>query len=259
MTSPTEATPPGHQYDAVAEDYDRLIRPRFDPVAALVVDRVRDLTDVRRAEVVEISAGTGALTHQLAPLAASYVATDISEPMLTVARRYDVPGLARVQWEVADMEDLPLQASSVDVAVSSLGPLLDSERALAETRRVLRRGGLVAGVTWGDDYSELACLQEVRRRLGLPLRPTTSPAEVVERLERAGYRDVVVRGARLPAVYSSVAAYLSYRQAFGPIPGLTSVTADEMQATLTECVTEYADQRGQVVLDWQLCVFSGQT
>jgi ubiquinone/menaquinone biosynthesis C-methylase UbiE len=259
MTSPTEATPSGGQYDDVAEDYDRLIRPRFDAVAALVVDLVRELTDPGGLDVVEISAGTGALTHQLAPLSATYVATDISEPMLAVARRHDAPGLRQVRWQIADMEDLPLEASSVDLVVSSLGPLLDSERALAEAQRVLRTGGLVAGVTWGDDYSELACLQEVRRRLDLPPRPTTSPADVAERLERAGFGDVVVRDARLPAAHASVAAYLDYRRAFGLIPDLTPADNERLMATLTECLTDYVDESGQVVLDWQLCVFSARS
>lgn len=258
MSSSEEATRTGQQYDAVAEDYERLVRPRYDAVAALVVDRVRELTDVRRADLVEVSAGTGALTHQLASLAASYVATDISEPMLAVARRADVPGLERVRWEDADMEDLPLESSSADVVVSSLGPLLDSERALAEARRVLRPGGLVAGVTWGDDYSELACLQAVRRLLDLAPRPTTSPAEVTARLEGAGYREVDVRDARLPAVHASVDAYLDFRQAFGPIPGLSSVETGDLLRTLREYVAAYVDESGQVVLEWQVCVFSAR-
>src|SRR5215213_2187311 len=107
----TTVTEP-QQYDAVAADYDRLIRPRYDAIAALVVDRVRELTDVRRAHVVELSAGSGALTHQLAPLARSYIATDVSEPMLAIARRHDVPGTERVTWARADMRDLPLEPES---------------------------------------------------------------------------------------------------------------------------------------------------
>jgi SAM-dependent methyltransferase len=254
MTSPTQ---PG-QYDAVAEDYDRLVRPRFEAVAALVVDRVRELTDVAPADVVEISAGTGALTHQLAPLTASYVATDISEPMLAVARQYDVPGIERVRWQSADMEDLPLDSSSADVVVSSLGPLLDSDRALAEAQRVLRPGGLVAGVTWGDDYRELECAQEARRRLHLPPRRTTSPAEIADRLAGAGYGEVVVRDTRLSAVHPSVAAYLDFRRAFGPIPGLNPAESEDLLRMLADCVTAYTDDDGQVLLDWQVCVFSGR-
>jgi SAM-dependent methyltransferase len=156
------------------------------------------------------------------------------------------------------MEDLPLEPSTADVVVSSLGPLLDSEPALAEAQRVLRPGGLVAGVTWGDDYRELECAQEARRRLHLPPRRTTSPAEVADLLEQAGYREVVVRQARMAAVHGSVAAYLDFRRAFGPIPGLSSADADDLLRTLAECVTAYTDGDGQVVLDWQVCVFSAR-
>lgn len=252
------ATIGAQQYDAVAEQYDRLIRPRYDAVAALVVDRARELTDVRRADVVELSSGTGALTHQLAPLARSYVATDVSVPMLAVAQGHAVPGCARVTWLPADARDLPLDSASADLVVSSLGPFQDSERALAEARRVLRPGGVLAAVTWGDDYRELELLQEARSRLGLPPRPTTSAAELAARLRRAGFRRVEVREVRMPVVHDSVAAYLAYRQAFGPVPDLATSDADDSLRTLAGCAAAYADGEGRVALDWHFLVMSAQ-
>jgi ubiquinone/menaquinone biosynthesis C-methylase UbiE len=254
--APTVVPPEPQQYDAVAADYDRIIRPRYEAIAALVVDRVRELTDVRRADVVELSAGTGALTHQLAPLARTYVATDVSEPMMAVARRHDVPGAERVAWCRADVRDLGLASESADLVVSSLGPLQDSEDALAETRRVLRPQGLLVGVTWGDDYRELDLLQETRARLGLAPRETTSAAELVCRLSRAGFRGVTVREVRLPAVHASVESYLGYRQAFGQVRDLVAGQPDEMLRTLAACTGSYSDPRGRVVLDWHLLVMS---
>jgi ubiquinone/menaquinone biosynthesis C-methylase UbiE len=252
------ATIQAQQYDAVAEEYDRLIRPRYDAVAERVVDRVRELTDVRRANVVELSAGTGALTHQLAPLARSYVATDVSVPMLAVAQRHVVPGCARVTWLPADARDLPLDSASADLVVSSLGPFQDFEQACGEARRVLRPGGVLAAVTWGDDYRELELLQEARSRLGLPPRPTTSAAGLTTRLRRAGFRRVEVRDVRMPVVHDSVAAYLDYRQAFGPVPDVATTDADDALSTLADCAAAYADGDGRVVLDWHFLVMSAE-
>jgi ubiquinone/menaquinone biosynthesis C-methylase UbiE len=253
----TSLTEP-QQYDDVAADYDRLIRPRYDAIAALVVDRVRDLTDIRRAHGVELSAGTGALTHRLAPLARSYVATDVSEPMLSVARRYDVPGTEQVTWVRADVRDLPLESASADLVVSSLGPLQDSDRALDESRRVLRPAGLLVGVTWGDDYRELDLLQETRARLGLAPRESLSATDLSARLRRSGYRRVDVREVRLPAVHESVECYLAYRRAFGPVRDLVTPDHQDMLRALAACAESYTDGDGRVVLDWHLLVMSAQ-
>jgi ubiquinone/menaquinone biosynthesis C-methylase UbiE len=248
--------PEQQQYDAVAADYDRIIRPRYEAIAALVVDRVRELTDVRRADVVELSAGTGALTHQLAPLARSYVATDVSEPMMAVARQHDVPGTERVTWLRADVRDLDLASESADLVVSSLGPFQDSDDALAEARRVLRPGGLLVGVSWGDDYRELDLLQQTRARLGLEPRATMSAADLAAGLSRAGYRSVTVQEVRLPVVHASVPSYLDYRQAFGQVRDLVAGDPDAMLRTLAACAGRYSDPRGRVVLDWHLLVMS---
>ena len=249
--------PAPQQYDLVADAYDRLIRPRYEPVADLVVERLRELTDVRRAEVLELSAGTGALTHRLAPLCRRYVATDVSEPMLAVARAYDVPGAERVTWLGADVRELPLESASTDAVVSSLGPFQDSEQALGEARRVLRPGGILAAVTWGDDYRELQLLQEARRRLGLPPRETTDAARLSARLSAVGYRHLSVREVRLPAVHASVDDYLAYRQAFGPVRDLVTPDADATLRTLADCAGAYTDAEGRVVLDSHLLVMSG--
>jgi ubiquinone/menaquinone biosynthesis C-methylase UbiE len=254
--TPAPVPPEPQQYDAVAQDYDRIIRPRYEAIAALVVDRVRELTDVRRAEVVELSAGTGALTHQLAPLARSYVATDVSGPMMAVARRHHVPGTERVTWLRADVRDLGLPSASADLVVSSLGPFQDSENGLAEAHRVLRPGGLLVGVTWGDDYRELDVLQQTRARLGVEPRSTLSAADLTARLSAVGLRRVLVQEVRLPAVHASVGAYLDYRQAFSQVRDLVAGDPDAMLHTLASCARSYADPRGRVVLDWHLLVMS---
>jgi SAM-dependent methyltransferase len=258
MTTPTMTKSEPRQYDAVAADYDRLIRPKYDPIAALVVDRARELTDIRRAEVIELSAGTGALTHQLAPLVRAYIATDVSEPMLSIAREHDVSGTESVAWIAADMHDLPLPSASADLAVSSLGPFQDSDDALEEARRVLRPAGLLVAATWGDDYRELDLLQAARRQLDLPPRDTTSVSELSARLWRTGYRRVDVREVRLDVIHESVDSYLAYRQAFGPAPDSSTPEQDAALHALARSAESYTDESGRVVLDWHLLVMSAE-
>jgi len=256
MTPPTMTQP--QQYDGVAADYDRLIRPRYERIATLVKDRAQELSDLRCAHVIELSAGTGALTHQLAPLAAAYVASDVSEPMLSVARQHHVPGTEHVTWNRADVQDLPFDSGRADLVVSSLGPFQDSDQALRESLRVMRPGGHLVAVTWGDDYRELELLQATRALLGIPPRETISPTDLAARLWRTGYRRVEVREARLPVTHESVASYLAYRGAFGPVPDLMAPHENDALRALADCAESFTDERGRVVLDWHLLVMAAE-
>jgi SAM-dependent methyltransferase len=246
------------QYDAVAESYDRLVRPRYESIAALVVRRVHELLEPTGSDVVELAAGTGALTHQLAPGTGTYRATDISPGMLAAGRGHAAPGCDHVEWRVADVTALDLPSASADLVACSLGPFQDSEEGRAESRRVLRTGGFLVATTWGDDYRELALLAEARRRLDLPPRPTTSAAALGDRLEDGGYREVAVRPARLPVVHDSVEAYLAYRASFGPVPDLRTSDEHALASTIAACAEQYLDDRGRVVLDWQVLVMSAR-
>ncbi len=243
------------QYDEVADHYDRLVRPKYKPIAALVSDHVAGrLVD---ADVVELSAGTGTLTHLLAPHASTYLATDLSEPMMDLARACPATACRRVTWTRADVEATGLPSATADVVVSSLGPFQDSDAGLGEALRLLRPGGRLVATTWGDDYLELDVLQGARARLGLPPRTIAPVDALAPRLRRAGFRDVRVEEVRMPVVHASVADYLAYREAFGRLPEST-VDAADVRRALGECAEPYVDAAGRLVLDWHLLLVSAR-
>jgi SAM-dependent methyltransferase len=241
------------QYDPVAAQYARLIAPRYAPIAALVADVADPAPD---ADVVELAAGTGALTRLLAPLVVdrgSYVALDVSPAMLAEAC-VD----RRVRRVVADLARTPLPDRCADLVASSLGPA-QSREAVDEAARLLRPGGRFAVVTWGDDYAELRLLNAARQRVGLAPYPVAVADGACRHLTDVGFVDVRATTVRLPVVHPSVADYLAYRAAFGCPPGLAperlpellSATAVEAQACL--------DDAGRVHLDWQLVLVEGTT
>jgi SAM-dependent methyltransferase len=84
--------------------------------------------------------------------AGSVVGVDRSEAYLTFARRRVAHPCAR--FEVGDLAMLPLAAASVDAAASAfvLNFLPDPAAGLAEMRRVVRPGGVVACWVW--DYAD---------------------------------------------------------------------------------------------------------
>ena len=134
---------------SIPEVYERYLVPLiFEPYAADLAIRT-----VRRqpANVLEIAAGTGVVTRQLAemlPPEVSIVATDLNQAMLDEAA---AAGTARpVEWREADALQLPCSDEVFDVVVCQFGVMFfpDKARAFAETRRVLRSSGRFIFNVW---------------------------------------------------------------------------------------------------------------
>jgi ubiquinone/menaquinone biosynthesis C-methylase UbiE len=137
-------------YDRRAADYDRRWRFYTEGTHRETLARL-DLPD--GCSVLELGCGTGSL---IVPLLKRWprchlVGVDISQQMLEVARRRVGPeiGLTR-----ADAHILPFRESSFDLIVccNSFHFLSLPTVALAEMRRVLRRGGRILITDWCDDY-----------------------------------------------------------------------------------------------------------
>ncbi|HUY52319.1 MAG TPA: class I SAM-dependent methyltransferase [Streptosporangiaceae bacterium] len=145
-------------FDPVAADYDTG-RPSYpDGLFTAIEQAARPLPG---AVVLDVGAGTGIATRQLAARGARVVGVDLGESMLRRARARS-PGMSCLQ---ADGNGLPIRCGSVDLACFAQSwHWLDPERAGLEVARVLRRGGHWAawwslawadGQTWFDTYQEL--------------------------------------------------------------------------------------------------------
>jgi len=133
----------------VPEIYERTMVPLiFEPYALDMADRIAELKPKR---VLEIAAGTGAVTRELALQLSSdceITATDLNEPMLEVAQRR---GTARaVTWKRADALQLPFDDQCFDVVVCQFGAMFfpDRVRAFSEVRRVLKPDGQFIFNVW---------------------------------------------------------------------------------------------------------------
>jgi ubiquinone/menaquinone biosynthesis C-methylase UbiE len=156
MTELTPAAADARFVGSVPDMYDRHLGPMlFDQYARDLATRLtaseRPLT-----RVLEIAAGTGILTEQLAqrlPEAATIVATDLNPPMLAVAqKRLEKRGSApTIEWRQADATSLPFPDAAFDAVVCQFGVMFFPDRAQAasETRRVLEPGGRWLFSVWG--------------------------------------------------------------------------------------------------------------
>ena len=129
--------------------YDTYLVPLiFEPYARDLAQRVAARAPDR---VLEIAAGTGAVTRELSaalPQSVTIVATDLNQPMLDQAASRGT--IRPVEWRQANAMSLPFEDASFDAVVCQFGVMFlpDKPAAFLEARRVLRPGGTFTFSVW---------------------------------------------------------------------------------------------------------------
>lgn len=105
----------------------------------------------KNMQVLELACGTGQLTFPLCREVAGWEATDFSEKMIAEAkaRASNLP----VTFTVQDATNLPYEDGRFDAVViaNALHIMPNSEKALTEIQRVLKKGGLLIAPTFVYD------------------------------------------------------------------------------------------------------------
>ena len=148
-------------FSAIAPRYDLLNR-----ILSLGLDRrwrrvaIASLGEASSGQVLDVATGTGDLGFAvLKNPEATVVGVDISESMLVEARnkatRMEVAG--RITFVRGAAEQLPVESGTFDAAVVGFGVrnFQDLHQALVELRRVLRPGGRLVVLEFGQPKSGL--------------------------------------------------------------------------------------------------------
>ncbi|MGP4009578.1 class I SAM-dependent methyltransferase [Streptomyces sp. 4N124] len=139
-------------YDAIAEDYADLFRTELaKPLDRAVFAGFAELVGAG-GRVADLGCGPGRVTAHLASLGLSVFGLDLSESMLTIARREN----AGLRFEQGSMLELDLPDGSLAGAVSWYSsihtPVTELPSLFAEFRRVLAPGGhLLIAFQIGDE------------------------------------------------------------------------------------------------------------
>jgi ubiquinone/menaquinone biosynthesis C-methylase UbiE len=190
---------------SIPEVYDRLLVPLiFDPYAHDLAVKVAALAP---KSVLEIAAGTGAVTRALAanlPADVTVVATDLNLPMLEHARKR-LGGDRRFSWQQADAQCLPFETAEFDAVLCQFGAMFFPNRSAAyrNAKRVLKLEGHFLFNVW-DEIVENDFADEVTKALE-SLFPDDPPrflartphgyhdAQVIRAdLRAAGFTDIVI-------------------------------------------------------------------
>ncbi len=128
-------------FGTVAEQYERA-RPDYpEEAVAWLASELRIGPD---SDVLDLAAGTGKLTRQLARLGARLIAVEPDDAMRAELRRI----LPTVDARAGTAEAIPLADASVDaITCAQAFHWFDAEAALRELWRVLKPGG-GAGLVW---------------------------------------------------------------------------------------------------------------
>ena len=112
----------------------------FASASDQAINRLLDAADAsQNSKALDLCCGQGNVSEALLRRGCKVFGVDFSPAMLAFARRR-APGATFIE---ADAQKLPFEAFEFDFVVSNLGVchVPDQTRALAEVRRVLRKGG----------------------------------------------------------------------------------------------------------------------
>ncbi len=176
----------------------------------------------RPLSVLDLGAGNGWLSHRLALEGHRAVALDLRADAvdgLGAAEVLEAQSEGRMTRLLASFDDIPLEASSLDVAVfnASLHYALDLEQVLGEAARVVRPGGVLAILDspfYAREAQGAAMLAEKRaqaadrfgERAGVLLAPPFIEFLTRRRLAAASAREGLLwrrRRVRYPAWYEA--------------------------------------------------------
>jgi ubiquinone/menaquinone biosynthesis C-methylase UbiE len=159
---------------------------------------------------LDVGCGTGILAETLLQLCAPAGIHGIDSAQAQIEAAERGPAAVAAHFQVGDARQLPFPDRSFDVVASALviNFVPEPELAIAEMRRVVRAGGVVAGFVWdfAEERSPSGPLRSAMRRLGVEV-PSVPGTEA----SRMGALEALFRAAGLEQIETrAIDVCLSY-------------------------------------------------
>ncbi len=261
------------EYSRMAGAYDRVVVPRFEPIARTVVE----LLAPRSGEMVlDVSTGTGLLACLIAPLTtpAQLVAIDLADEAIRVASyRAGNAGIRNIRFEMMDARNIVYRSALFDAIGSNLGiPNVGYDRTFYEIHRLLKPEGRLVFSEWdarpnpsAAAFAELMtkhrtptpskALAEVREAVELNRtapegKELRDPAAVSRKLRSVGFSDVkdVVR--TFPVRFADARELIAFETAWGwEEREVAEMTPERRAAFEAELAERLRDRTGASTID----------
>lgn len=196
---------------------------------------------------LDVGCGTGALTEIVLQRAApaSVLGIDPSDGFLEIARRNNAD--ARASFESGDAQALPVPDAAFDAAVSGLvvNFVPDQGKAVAEMKRAVAPGGIVAAYVW-DYASEMQLMRKfwdaavkldpsARAKDEGPRFPLCRPEPLAALFRGTGLADVETRAIDVPTVFRDFDDFWSpFLGGQGPAPGYCMSLSEDRRDALRD-------------------------
>ncbi len=190
----------------------------------IVGEQLCETLDLRAgATVLDVAAGNGNATLAAARRFAKVTSTDYVGHLLDKGRaRAEADGF-KVDFQVADAENLPFDDGAFDVVVSTFGVMFtpNQERAAAELLRVCKSGGKIGLANWTPD----GFIGQLFKVIGKHVPPAPGLASPARWGDEAALRDLFPDAAAIDVTrrrfmfrYLSVDHFLDvFRTYYGPV------------------------------------------
>ena len=174
--------------------------------------------------VLEIAAGTGVVTRAMAPRlspGASYVVTDLNQPMLDYAASRQGPD-NRIKWLQADALALPFENAAFDLVCCQFGAMFFPDRisAYREAKRVLKPGGHFLFSVW-DRIEENVFADDITNALARIF--PNDPPRFLTRTPHGYHDTALIRSELEDAGFSRVAIETRAEQSRASSPRIPAV------------------------------------
>lgn len=197
-------------WDRMAPGWTRDTQLLWDTTRVVGEDMVDRLDPQPGETILELAAGTGDtgfLAAQRVGQSGTVICSDFIPAMVEGARdRAAAAAVHNIDYRVLDAENIDLPDESVDGVLCRWGYMLmpHPDRALRETRRVLRSGGRLSFSVWGEPGHNpwATIVGTTRRDIGRPVDADpygpggvfsmSDPDTVRTMVRDAGFRDVDV-------------------------------------------------------------------
>lgn len=259
------------EYNRMAETYDRVVAPRFEPIARAVVEL---LAPKPGEMVLDVATGTGLLACLMAPLTApsQLVAIDLAEEAIRVASfRAGAAGIRNIRFEMMDARNIVYRSALFDAIGSNLGiPNIGYERTFYEVHRLLKPGGRFVFSEWDrtlppsevafyellEKYktttpsAELARVREavLLNRTAPEARALRDPPTVAAKLESMGFITVEEVVRTFPVRFASPSDLVAFQTAWGwdqrEVAEMSAARRASFEADLAERLLERAGPSG---------------